>query len=123
MTLVRMNQPVSYMNRNHGYKTFLTNSELSDEVARQLADLFNQTGLKQISFDGLEGNWSTGMGQYGRQLFVKMWYDQLKPELQGKVINDASNPGHFSWHIYTRMNWGEPWYAGFRESQNKYRLS
>jgi hypothetical protein len=38
------------------------------------------------------------------------------------VINDASNPGHFNWHIYTRMNWGEPWYAGFRESQTLYRF-
>jgi len=38
------------------------------------------------------------------------------------VINDASNPGHYFWHIYTRMNWGEPWYAGFRESQLQLRL-
>ena len=43
------------------------------------------------------------------------------PELRGQ-INDASNPGHFNWHIYTRMNWGEPWYAGFRESQTLYRF-
>lgn len=107
---------------DHGYKTFLTNSELSDEMAERLADLFNQTDLKQISFDGLEGNWSTGMGQYGRQLFTQKWYDNLNSELQGKVITDASNPGHFFWHIYTRMNWGEPWYAGFRESQTRYRL-
>ncbi len=107
---------------DHGYKTFLTNSELSEELAMKLADLFNQTGLKQISFDGLEGNWSTGLGQYGRQLFTQKWYDNLNPELQGKVINDASNPGHFFWHVYTRMNWGEPWYAGFRESQTSYRL-
>jgi len=107
---------------DHGYKTFLTNSELSKEVALQIADLYNQTGLKQISFDGLEGNWSTGMGQYGRQLFVKYWYDALKPDLQGKIITDASNPGHYFWHMYTRMNWGEPWYAGFRESQTQYRL-
>jgi hypothetical protein len=87
-----------------------------------LADLFNQTGLMQISFDGLEGNWSTGMGQYGRTLFVSTWYDHLSDDLRGRVINDASNPGHYFWHIYTRMNWGEPWYAGFRESQTEYRL-
>jgi RNA polymerase sigma factor (sigma-70 family) len=91
-------------------------------VARRLADLFNQTGLMQISFDGLEGNWSTGMGQYGRTLFVTTWYDHLRDDLRGRVINDASNPGHYFWHIYTRMNWGEPWYAGFRESQTEYRL-
>ena len=107
---------------DHGYKTFLTNNELSDEMAVKIADLFNYTGLRQISFDGLEGNWSTGMGQYGRTRFVKKWYDNLKPELQGKVINDASNPGHYFWHMFTRMNWGEPWYAGFRESQTQYRL-
>lgn len=107
---------------DHAYKVFLTDAELSQEVARRLADLFNQTGLRQISFDGLEGNWSTGMGQYGRTLFTTAWYDHLSDSLRGAVINDASNPGHYFWHIYTRMNWGEPWYAGFRESQTEYRL-
>jgi hypothetical protein len=62
------------------------------------------------------------MGQYGRTLFAEWWYRTLRPDLQGHVINDASNPGHYFWHIYTRMNWGEPWYAGFRESQTQYRL-
>ena len=107
---------------DHGYRVFLSDSELSTEIAHNIADLFNQTNLSQISFDGLEGNWSTGMGQYGRTLFTKAWFDRLKPGLRGSVINDASNPGHFNWHIYTRMNWGEPWYAGFRESQTLYRL-
>jgi hypothetical protein len=107
---------------DHGYRVFLTDATLTQEVARRLADLFNQTGLLQISFDGLEGNWSTGMGQYGRTLFTLAWYHHLAPALQGRVINDASNPGHFNWHVYTRMNWGEPWYAGFRESQTQYRL-
>ena len=107
---------------DHGYRTFLTNADLSKEVALRIADLYNQTGVRQISFDGLEGNWSTGMGQYGRQLFVKYWYDALNKDLQGTVITDASNPGHYFWHMYTRMNWGEPWYAGLRESQTQYRL-
>ena len=107
---------------DHGYRTFLTNAELSKEVAKNIANVFNQTGLRQLSLDGLEGNWSTGMGQYGRTIFTKEWYDNLTPSLKGQVINDASNPGHFNWHIYTRMNWGEPWYAGFRESQTQYRL-
>lgn len=107
---------------DHGYRTFLTNNELSEEVSLRIADFFNQTGCRQISFDGLEGNWSTGMGQYGQQRFTQIWYDHLKPELQGQVITDASTPGHYFWHMYTRMNWGEPWYAGFRESQTQYRL-
>lgn len=107
---------------DHGYKTFLTNIELQDEVSGRIARLFNETGLRQVSFDGLEGCWATGMGQYARTLFAKNWYEGLSDELKGKVINDASNPGHYFWHIYTRMNWGEPWYAGFRESQTQYRL-
>ena len=107
---------------DHPYQVFLTNYSLQEEMAKTIARLFNETGLMQISFDGLEGCWSTGMGQYARQLFTKTWFDALKPELQGKVINDASNPGHYFWHIYTRMNWGEPWYAGFRESQLQLRL-
>ncbi|MGA3328013.1 MAG: hypothetical protein ABSF45_26485 [Terriglobia bacterium] len=107
---------------DHSYKVFLTDAALSQEVARHIAAFCNYTGAIQLSLDGLEGNWSTGMGQYGRTLFTQAWYDALKPELRGRVINDASNPGHFNWHIATRYNWGEPWYAGFRQSQTLYRL-
>ena len=107
---------------DHGYQVFLTDAGLSQEVARTIARLCNLTGARQLSFDGLEGNWSTGLGQYGRTLFTQAWYDALSPELRGQVINDASNPGHFNWHVHTRMNWGEPWYAGFRESQTLYRF-
>lgn len=107
---------------DHAYKVFLTDNDLSAEVASRIADLYNKTGLKQISFDGLEGNSSTGMGKYGELLFVKKWYDNLEPEIKNDFIMDASTPGHFFWHMFTRMNWGEPWYAGFRESQTEYRL-
>ncbi len=107
---------------DHDYKVFLTDADLAQEVARQIARLCNETGVAQLSFDGLEGNWSTGMGQYGRTLFTTAWHDALSPAIRGQIINDASNPGHFNWHIYTRMNWGEPWYAGFRESQTLYRF-
>lgn len=107
---------------DHGYKVFLSDASLSQEIARNIAAFCNHTGAIQLSLDGLEGNWSTGMGQYGRTLFTQAWYDALKPGLQGRMINDASNPGHFTWHIATRYNWGEPWYAGFRQSQTLYRL-
>ncbi|MCC7374686.1 MAG: hypothetical protein IT581_08515 [Verrucomicrobiales bacterium] len=107
---------------DHDYKVFLSNADLSQEIARHIAALFNHSGAMQLSFDGLEGNWSTGYGQYGCALFVRAWYDALKPELRGQVINDASLPGHSNWHINTRMNWGEPWYGGFRESQTLYRF-
>jgi len=107
---------------DHAYRVFLTDPDLTVEVARNLAALFNETGLRQISFDGLEGNRSTGMGNYGEILFTSTWYDALSPEIRGHFIADASRTSHYFWHIFSRMNWGEPWYAGFRESQTEYRL-
>lgn len=106
---------------DHDYKVFLTNPELTREVGENLARLCNTAGTRQLSLDGVEGTFATGLGQYGRALFTASWYDSLQPGLRG-TINDASNPGHFTWHIATRMNWGEPWYAGFRESQTLYRF-
>ena len=107
---------------DHAYKVFLTNAELSREVAQNIARLFNETGLRQISFDGLEGNRSTGMGNYGEILFTTAWYNTLSEEIKKHYIADASRTSHYFWHIYTRMNWGEPWYAGFRKSQTEYRM-
>ena len=108
---------------DHEYKVFLTNANLSQEVARNMADLCNRTGVSMCSLDGLEGNYSAGMQEYGNALFTYAWYNRLSDELRGHVVNDASNGGHCNWHIYTRMNWGEPWYAGFRESQIEGRLA
>ena len=107
---------------DHGYKVFLTETDLSLEMARNLAEIYNEAGLRQISFDGLEGNRSTGMGNYGESLFAQEWFDHLNDEIKSHYIADASRTTHFFWHMYTRMNWGEPWYAGFRESQTEYRL-
>jgi hypothetical protein len=107
---------------DHAYKVFLTDAALSMEVAGNIADLFNKTGLRQISFDGLEGNRSTGMGNYGEILFTTTWFNELSDEIKQHYIADASRTSHYFWHIYTRMNWGEPWYAGFRESQTEYRM-
>ncbi len=107
---------------DHGYKVFLSNPELSMEIAERIAELFNYCGLHQISFDGLEGNRSTGMGNYGEILFTTNWWSRLDSAITNHAIIDASRTSHYFWHIYSRMNWGEPWYAGFRESQTEYRL-
>lgn len=107
---------------DHAYNVFLSNTDLSIEIAENVARLFNEAGLQQISFDGLEGNRSTGMGNYGEILFTQAWFDALDESVRRHYIADASRTSHFFWHMYTRMNWGEPWYAGFRESQTEYRL-
>ncbi len=108
---------------DHAYKVFLTNADLTIEMSEKLAALYNKTGLSQISFDGLEGNRSTGLGTYGETLMPYTWYNSLSDELKNHLKIDASRTTHFFWHIYTRMNWGEPWYAGFRESQTEYRFN
>ena len=49
---------------DHAYNVFLTSAELGEEMARNLADLYNETGLRQISFDGVEGApevWAWGL--------------------------------------------------------------
>ena len=107
---------------DHSYNVLFPDGDLSLDIARRIAALHNQTGALQMSFDGLEGNWASGYGDYGVAMFTKAWYDALDPSVRGQIINDASLPCHFNWHIHTRMNWGEPWYAGFRESQTAYRL-
>lgn len=107
---------------DHDYQVFLGDAALSEEMARNIAAFCNRTGIRQISFDGLEGNWASGHGQYGRVRFTEAWHLALDEGVRGKVLNDASNPAHYNWHINTRMNWGEPWYAGFRESQTLYRF-
>jgi hypothetical protein len=107
---------------DHAYNVFLSNAELTREIAENIARLFNETGIRQISFDGLEGNRSTGMGNYGEILMTNTWYENLDKSIRQHFIADASRTSHFFWHIYSRMNWGEPWYAGFRESQTEYRF-
>ncbi len=108
---------------DHGYKVFLSDADLTKEMSITMANLYNKTGLRQISFDGLEGNRSTGLGTYGESLMPYTWYNNLSDELKNHLIIDASRTTHFFWHIYSRMNWGEPWYAGFRESQTEYRFN
>lgn len=107
---------------DHGYKVFLGDVDLNKEIAENVANLFNATGIRMLDFDGLEGAHSTGLGNYGEALFAKAWYDRLDKNIKSHFLMGASRSGHYFWHIYSRMNWGEPWYAGFRESQTEYRL-
>jgi len=105
---------------DHPYDVFFPNIELQDEYCVRINDLFIKTGLKQISFDGLEGCYATGHDGYGVNRFVKMCYDGWGEE----VINDASIVvPNYLWHVFTRFNWGEPWGAATREGQLEWRLT
>jgi len=103
---------------DHPYRVFFPNMEMLDELADRLVELFNQTGLRQISFDGLEGCGYTGHDRYAHHRFVERCYRGW----EGEVVNDASRLSHYLWHIHTRMNWGEPWGKAAREGMPEYRF-
>jgi len=103
---------------DHPYKVFFPNLELQREIAVNLARFFNETGLNQMDFDGHEGCLASGQGNYAIDIFAKDFYDNL----DHTVFNGASLMSHYYWHINTYCNWGEPWYGGFRESMQQYRI-
>ena len=98
---------------DYPYKTLFPDLVLQDKFADRLAELMNKTGLRQISFDGLEGCSYTGQDEYANSRFVTRFYNQL---------NDASRLSHNLWHIHTRMNWGEPWGEAMRTGQVENRI-
>ncbi len=105
---------------DHAYKVFFPNLELQREIARNLARVFNASGLSHMDFDGHEGCLAPGEGTYGNEVFAKEFYDHL----DHTVINGTSPPlSHFYWHINNYCNWGEPWYGGFRDSMQEYRIN
>ncbi len=104
---------------DHAYKVFLTNYEMQHEVAERLAGLFNRTGITHFDFDGHEGCHSSGQGDFGLEMFAKVFYDNA----DHFVHNGTSNSQPFYWHINTCCNWGEPWYGGFRSSMAQYRIN
>lgn len=103
---------------DHSYRVFFPNLDMQDDLVARLVELFETCGLRQISFDGLEGCGYTGHGVYAHHLFVQQFYDGCSAE----VVNDASRLLHGLWHIHTRMNWGEPWGKPTRDGMTDYRF-
>jgi hypothetical protein len=105
---------------DHAYKVFFPNLEMQREIARNLARRFNETGLSHMDFDGHEGCLAPGEGTYGNEVFAEEFYRHL----DHTVINGTSPPlSHYYWHINSYCNWGEPWYGGFRDSMQEYRIN
>jgi len=91
---------------------------MQEELIGNLAAFFNETGAAQMDFDGHEGACYLGRGDYGHVHFVEAFLGRV----DHPVVNGSSNIGHFYWHFNSYINWGEPWYASFRESQSRYRF-
>jgi hypothetical protein len=103
---------------DHSYKVFFPNYDMQREVARNLADFLNETGVDHIDFDGHEGGLASGQGDYAVDVFAEDVLRGVKHDL----INGTSISKTFYWHIGSYYNWGEPWYGGFRESMQQYRI-
>jgi len=103
---------------DYPYNTLFPDLELQDAFCDRLVEIFNKTGLSQISFDGLEGCDYTGHDEYAHTRFSVRCFEGW----DHTVINDASGLHHFTWHMNTRMNWGEPWGEAMRTGQVEYRI-
>lgn len=103
---------------DHDYGVFFPDIDMQKEVAINFANLLNETGVDHFDFDGFEGGVGTGEGDYGVEIFSKEIYDRVKhPVIYGTSISKS-----YFWHIGSYYNWGEPWYGGFKESMQQYRI-
>ena len=105
----------------NGYGGYVAGLEQIDGIAKRLAESFNNTGISQISFDGVEVGMGIGMGMYGVNHLMNEFYRNLDPEIQANIVNDSSGGYAGSWDFQTRGNWGEPWGAPMRGGMIDYR--
>lgn len=103
---------------DHSYKVFFPNFDMQREVARNLVDFLNETGVDHIDFDGHEGGLASGQGDYAVEVFA----EDVRRGVTHDLINGTSISKTFYWHTGSYYNWGEPWYGGFRESMQQYRI-
>lgn len=95
------------------YRTFYPNWEMQKDMVRNISNLINEANITQMGFDGHEGCFATGNGDYAMDKYALDWYNMV----DHVTVNSSSRLKHFYWHINHFINWGEPWYGGFRESQ------
>ncbi|WPU92837.1 hypothetical protein SNE25_26285 [Mucilaginibacter sabulilitoris] len=104
---------------DHPYNVFFPNWELQKEMAANIANFINETGVDQMDFDGHEGTYASGMGDLSFNTFAE---DVFKKANHPMVLG-SSRANHYFWHINNYLNWGEPWYGAFRESQSDLRIA
>jgi hypothetical protein len=103
---------------DHPYQVFFPNFEMQREIASNIADLMNETGVDHLDLDGHEGALASGQGDYALEVFARDVFDQVDHDL----LIGTSISKTFYWHIGSYYNWGEPWYGGFKESMQQYRI-
>ena len=103
---------------DHAYNVFFPDLDMQREIAKNIAALMNETGLDHLDLDGHEGALASGQGDYAIELFAKDVFENVKHDmLMGTSLSKT-----FYWHLGSYYNWGEPWYGGFKESMQQYRI-
>lgn len=100
------------------YRTLFPDWDMQNEMIQNLIDFFNETGVSHMDFDGHEGTYYTGRGDYALNHFA----DEFLNGTGHFVVNGSSVINHHYWNHNSYINWGEPWYASFRESQSEHRF-
>ena len=100
------------------YRTLFPDWDMQNEMIQNLIDFFDQTGVSHMDFDGHEGTYYTGRGDFALNHFA----DEFLNRTGHFVVNGSSVINHHYWNHNSYINWGEPWYASFRESQSDHRF-
>ncbi len=95
-----------YRLHDHSYKTLFPDLTVQAEMADRIGELIKKTGIRRMSFDGLEGCTYTGRGEYACSEYVRRVFAIAGNEL----LCDASISSHYRWHAHSYFNWGEPYY-------------
>ncbi len=91
---------------DHGYGTLFPSINLQGEMADRIGTLIRDCKIRRMSFDGMEGCFYTGLGEYAASEYVRRVFEKAGNDL----LCDASGGTHYRWHAHTYFNWGEPWY-------------
>lgn len=103
---------------DHGYGTLFPTLKLQGELADRISTLIRDAGIRRMSFDGMEGCFYPGRGEYGASEYVRRVFAQT----DGELLCDASGCTHYRWHAHSYLNWGEPWCdSGLRGGMFNYR--
>ncbi|GAA1939186.1 NEW3 domain-containing protein [Kitasatospora viridis] len=89
----------------YAYDQFDAGMTMLPALSDRLAQIFNTTGIKAMSFDGLETATLTGYGTFATNKLVNGMYRGITDT--DNFVSEASNLLPGTWDATTRVSWGE----------------
>ncbi|MDI2129501.1 NEW3 domain-containing protein [Yinghuangia seranimata] len=89
----------------YAYGQFDAGMPMIPKIAERFAQIFNATGIKAMSFDGLETATLTGYGTFATNKLVNGMYRRITDT--DDFISEASNVLPGIWDAVGRASWGE----------------